>query len=171
MPAPLPVPHVPPGFPPLATAGGPTAHPGDPTTPGTEAGDQTASPGSQPTLETEAAGQTAPRTEAGGQTTTLGSLTARTYAAPSSPASPTSAPLVRHPQIRLRPTQCPRLHPRHAQPQHLRLRPHHPRPQSPTRSTTRVALELHESHRHRLYISSRRRRRPYQWHLRSILIR
>jgi hypothetical protein len=74
MPAPLLTPRVPLGFPPLATAGGQTMHPGRPTVPGTKAGGQTASLG----------GQTSPRTEAGGPT-------ARTYAAPSSPASPTSA--------------------------------------------------------------------------------
>jgi hypothetical protein len=40
---------------------------------------------------TEVGGQTAPRIEAGGPTTTLGGPTARTCAAPSLPASPTSA--------------------------------------------------------------------------------
>jgi hypothetical protein len=53
MPAPLLRPRVPLGFPPLATAGGQTTHPGHPTVPGTKAGGQTVSPG----------GQTAPRTE------------------------------------------------------------------------------------------------------------
>jgi hypothetical protein len=46
MPAPLPVPHIPPGFPPLATAGGQTTRPGGPTTLETEAGGHTSSPGS-----------------------------------------------------------------------------------------------------------------------------
>jgi hypothetical protein len=45
MPFPLPVHHVPSGFPSLATAGGQTARSGGPTAPRTEAGGQTASPG------------------------------------------------------------------------------------------------------------------------------
>jgi hypothetical protein len=61
MPAPLSVPRVPPGFPPLATAG-------DPIVPRTEAGSQTASPG--------------------GPTSTLGSLTTRTTTAPPTAPEP-----------------------------------------------------------------------------------
>jgi hypothetical protein len=161
MPAPLPVPSVPSGFPPLAATDGPT-------TPRTEAVCQTVSPCGQTALETEASSQTV---SPGGQTTTMGGPTARTYAAPSLPASPTSAVPVRCPPLRLRTTWHSRLHPRHARPWHLRIWPHHLRPRSPTRSTTHVTLELRESHQYRLYISSRCQRRPYQWHLCSILIR
>jgi hypothetical protein len=46
VPAPLPVPRVPQGFPPLVAAGGQTTRPGGQTMPGTEAGGQTMSPGS-----------------------------------------------------------------------------------------------------------------------------
>jgi hypothetical protein len=60
MPTPLPAPHVPLGFPPLATAGSPTAR-------GTGAGGPTASLG----------GQTALRTGAGGPTASPGGQTAR----------------------------------------------------------------------------------------------
>jgi hypothetical protein len=81
MPAPLPTPRVPLGFPPLAVAGGQTAHLGGPTVPKTEVGGQTTSPG----------GQTAPCAEAHGQTATLGGSTARTHVIPSSPTSPSSA--------------------------------------------------------------------------------
>jgi hypothetical protein len=91
MPAPLPTPRVPLGFPPLAAAGSQTVHLGDPTVPEREDGGQTMSPGGQTTLRTEAdsqttspGDQTAPHTEAGGPT-------AKTYAAHSSPASPTLA--------------------------------------------------------------------------------
>jgi hypothetical protein len=42
MPAPLPGPHVPLGFPPLAMAGGQTMHQGSSTALGTEVGSQTA---------------------------------------------------------------------------------------------------------------------------------
>jgi hypothetical protein len=45
MPAPLPAPHVPLGFPPLATAGHQIAPPGGQTMPGTEVGSLTVSPG------------------------------------------------------------------------------------------------------------------------------
>jgi hypothetical protein len=58
MPAPLPAPHVPPGFPPLATTGSPTTRSSGPTEHGTEAARQTVSPGDQTTLGTEAGGQT-----------------------------------------------------------------------------------------------------------------
>jgi hypothetical protein len=88
--APLPTPCVPPGFPLLVANGGLTVYPDGPTTPGTEAGGQIASPGYQTALGTEAGGQTAPHTEPGGQTATLDDPTARTCAAPSSLASPTS---------------------------------------------------------------------------------
>jgi hypothetical protein len=46
MPAPLSAPRVPPGFPPLAAAGGQTTYPGSLTTSGTETGGQTVSPDS-----------------------------------------------------------------------------------------------------------------------------
>jgi hypothetical protein len=46
MPAPLPAPHDPPGFPPLADAGGQTAVLGAPTTLKTEAGGPNSIPGS-----------------------------------------------------------------------------------------------------------------------------
>jgi hypothetical protein len=59
MPAPLPAPHIPLGFPPLAAAGGQTASPGNQTTSGTESGGLTARPGSQTTHGTEAGGSTA----------------------------------------------------------------------------------------------------------------
>jgi hypothetical protein len=144
MPAPLPMPHVPPSFPSMAMAGGPTARPGGPTVPGIEDGSQTVSPSGHTTVGTEASGQTA---SPGCQTATLGGPTAMTYVAPSSPASPTSAA----------PHAAPSTPPaRQTQPWHLRLQLHHPRPQSPTCSTTRAALGLRESHRHRLYISSHR---------------
>jgi hypothetical protein len=52
MPAPLPTPHVPPGFPPLTAAGGQTARE-------TEAGGPTMSPGSQTAHRTGAGGSTA----------------------------------------------------------------------------------------------------------------
>jgi hypothetical protein len=74
MPAPLPATHVPLGFMPLPAASGHTSRLGDQTALGTEASDPTASPG----------GQTVTGTGAGGPT-------ARPYAAPPSPASPTSA--------------------------------------------------------------------------------
>jgi hypothetical protein len=54
--APLPTPCVPPGFPPLAATGGLTMCPGGPTAPRTEADGQTASLGYQTTLGTEAGG-------------------------------------------------------------------------------------------------------------------
>jgi len=70
MPAPLPASRVPPGFPPLAAAGGPTVSPGGPTTlrigADGRAGGPTASPG----------GQTARRTGVGGPTASPGSSTA-----------------------------------------------------------------------------------------------
>jgi hypothetical protein len=47
MSAPLSVPRVQPGFPPLVTAGGQTARPGGLTALGTEVGGQTVSPGGQ----------------------------------------------------------------------------------------------------------------------------
>jgi hypothetical protein len=53
MPAPLPVPSVPSGFPPLAAIDGPT-------TPRTEVVYHTVSPYGQTALETEAGGQTPP---------------------------------------------------------------------------------------------------------------
>jgi hypothetical protein len=91
MPAPLPVPHVPPSYPSLITAGGLT-------TSGTEAGSQTVSPSGHTAFGTGTSGQTVspgsqttPRTKVCGQTATLGGPTARTYTAPSSPASLTSA--------------------------------------------------------------------------------
>jgi hypothetical protein len=80
MPAPLSVPRVPPGFPPLAADGGPTVSPGGPTALRTEAGGPTASPG----------GQTARRTGAGGLTASPGGPTARPCAAPPSPTSTAS---------------------------------------------------------------------------------
>jgi hypothetical protein len=81
MPAPLPVPHVPLGFLPLAAASGQTSHPGGQTAPGTEAGGPTTNPGGQPMI----------RIGAGGPTMSPGGPTARPYASPPSPASPTSA--------------------------------------------------------------------------------
>jgi hypothetical protein len=78
--APLPVPYVSPGFPPLAAAGGPTVSPGGQTALGIGAGGPTASPGSQTTR----------RTGAGGPTVSPGGLTTRPCAAPPSPTSTAS---------------------------------------------------------------------------------
>jgi hypothetical protein len=58
MPAPLSVPHIPPGFPPLADAGGSTTSLGGPTAPGTGAGSPTASPDGQTALGTGAGSPT-----------------------------------------------------------------------------------------------------------------
>jgi hypothetical protein len=66
MPAPLPAPHVPPGFSLLTAGGGQTSSPGGQTARGTEAGGPTASPGDK----------TARRTWAGGPTTSPGGQTA-----------------------------------------------------------------------------------------------
>jgi hypothetical protein len=62
--------------------------------------------GGQITLGTEAGGQTVilggqttPRIEVGGQIATQGGLTIKTYAAPSSPASPTSPILMQRPRL------------------------------------------------------------------------
>jgi hypothetical protein len=84
MPAPLSVPDVPVGFPLLAVARGQITRPEGPTVPETEAGGQTTSPGGRTTLGIGVGGQTTPRREARGPT-------ARPYATPSSPASPTLA--------------------------------------------------------------------------------
>jgi hypothetical protein len=59
MPAPLPVPHVPLGFPPLTAASGQTAIPGGQTAHGTGAGSLTLSPNSQTTRGTGTGGPTA----------------------------------------------------------------------------------------------------------------
>jgi hypothetical protein len=72
IPAPLPRPRVPLGFPPLAAVSGQSVHPGGPTAPGIEAGGQTTSPGGQTTLKTEAGSQTA---SLDGQTASPGSHT------------------------------------------------------------------------------------------------
>jgi hypothetical protein len=90
MPAPLPAPHVPSGFPPLVIAGGQNARPGDQTVPRTEADGQTVGLGGHTTPRTEVDGltgspssQTAPCIEAGGPTATPGGPTSRPCAAPS----------------------------------------------------------------------------------------
>jgi hypothetical protein len=78
--APLPVPRVPLGFPPLAVVGGQTAHPNSHTVSGTEAG-----------------GQTALGVEAGSPTANPGCPIIRPCIAPLSPTSSTSAaPFVAH---------------------------------------------------------------------------
>jgi hypothetical protein len=93
MPTPLPVPRVPPGFSPLTAASGQTAcgtEAGDPIVHRTGAGGPTASPDGQTAHRTGSGGLT---TSPGGETargTGAGGPTARPYAAPSSPASPTS---------------------------------------------------------------------------------
>jgi hypothetical protein len=99
--APLPVPHIPSGFAPLATAGGETACLGSSTMPGTEAGGHTTSLGSRTAPRIEDGGptaspgrQNAPCIETSSSTATIGGLTARPCGAPLSPA----------------PEQCPRLH-------------------------------------------------------------
>jgi hypothetical protein len=151
MPAPLPVPRVPSGFPPLAAAGGQTACPVGPTTPKTEADGQTVSLGGQTALGTEASGQTV---TPGGQTAPplVQKLAVR-------PPGPTLLlrcllrRLQRHPMRRPRLRLRPRFHPRYVRPRRLRFPPHHLRLRCP--NPTRVALGLRESHRHRLYISSR----------------
>jgi hypothetical protein len=75
--APMPTPCIPSGFPLLGMASGQIAHPGGPTMPRTKVDGQTASSGGQASLCTRG----------------RGGLTARTRAAPSSPASLTSATL------------------------------------------------------------------------------
>jgi hypothetical protein len=80
MPAPLPAPRVPLGFPPLVVAGGPTTSPGGPTALGIGAGGPTASPDGQTTLGIGA----------GGPTASPGGPTARPCAAPPSPTSTAS---------------------------------------------------------------------------------
>jgi hypothetical protein len=133
-PAPLSAPRVLPGFPPLAAASG-----------------QTASPGGQTTLPPSVqrlAVRPPPRVVLPpGPVLLLRRLFHRLW-----------PPHVRRPQLRPRPTQRPRLHQCHVRPRHLRLRLHHPRLRrpNPTHSTTHISLGLRESHRHRLYISSRR---------------
>jgi hypothetical protein len=102
MPAPLPAPRVPPGFLPLAAAGGQTARRGGQSMLGTKAGGSTKSPGGQTAPEIEASsltthlgGQTIHGTQVGGLTATLGDHTARPYTATSSPTLSTLvAPLV-----------------------------------------------------------------------------
>jgi hypothetical protein len=91
MPALLSVPHVSPGFSPLAAAGDQTACPGGKTAPRTKVGGPTVSPGSQTTPEIEAHGLTAHETEVGSPIATLGGQTAWPSTRTSSPASPTSA--------------------------------------------------------------------------------
>jgi hypothetical protein len=59
MPAPLPAPRVPPGFPPLTATGGQTASLGGQTARGIEAGGPTMSPGGQTSRRTGAGGPTA----------------------------------------------------------------------------------------------------------------
>jgi hypothetical protein len=81
MPATLPAPWVPLGFPSLVAAGGQTAFTGGQTTLGIETDDQIALSSSQ----------TTPRTEAGGHTATPCGQIAHPLIAPSSAASPTSA--------------------------------------------------------------------------------
>jgi hypothetical protein len=81
MPAPLPAPCIPPGFPPLAGGGGQTTHPTGLTVLRTKAGGQTTSLG----------GQTAPGIEVGSPTTTPVGQTTSHHVAPSSAALPTSA--------------------------------------------------------------------------------
>jgi hypothetical protein len=83
MPAPLPVPHVPLGFPPLTAASGQTASPGSQTACETEAGSPTAIPGGQTAHGTGAGSltlspnsQTTRGTGTGGPTATPGDLTA-----------------------------------------------------------------------------------------------
>jgi hypothetical protein len=152
-------PRVPPGFPPLAAADGQTTRSGSLIAPRTEADDQTASPGGQTALKIEAGGQTVSPSGQTAPLTDASNSTAKTCAAPLSPASPTSTTPMRCSRLWLCPTWCPRLDPRHARSRRRRLRPHHPRLQhpSPTHSTTRVALGLCERHRHLLYISSHHR--------------
>jgi hypothetical protein len=98
MPVPVPAPHVPPGFSPMATPGCQTAQPGSQTAPGIEVDSPTTSPGGQTAPGTEAGsltarpgGQTAHETEAGDPTATPGGQIATPYTTTSSPALPTSA--------------------------------------------------------------------------------
>jgi hypothetical protein len=76
MPALLSVPHVSPGFPPLAAAGDQTACPGGKTAPRTKVGGPTVSPGSQTTPKIEAHGLTTHETEVGSPIATLRGQTA-----------------------------------------------------------------------------------------------
>jgi hypothetical protein len=192
MPTLLPAPRIPPGFPPLTAAGGHTARGtevGSQTARRTGAGGPTASPGGQiahgtgtggPTVSP--GGQIAHGTGAGGPTMSPGSPTAHGTGAGSPTADPAQLlcrllcqprpSLVRRPRLQLCPTRRPRLQPRHARPRRPQLRPHHLQLRHPsyTRCTTRVALGLHGSHRHRLYISSHHQQRLYRWLLRSTLI-
>jgi hypothetical protein len=134
MPAPLPAPHVPPGFLSLAAASGQTSRPGGQTAPGTEAGGR---PKQELAVRPQAQA-VRPLPEQG----------LAVQLPPRAVRPPDPAQLLRRLLRRplLPPVRCPRLwlHPT----RRPRLRPRHPRLRCPssTRCTTRVALRLRRSH-------------------------
>jgi hypothetical protein len=120
MPTPLAVPHVPPCFPPLSTAGGLTTRSDGPTVPGTEAGGQTTSPGGQTTPR--AMTSVAPEPYPHRPRAPLCSAASRAVPEPTTSATPNATPLT-PPAARVAPASTTTAAPPTA-PEHY---PRHPR--------------------------------------------